>query len=546
MRLIHTSILACLLIGQMAFAAAAAEDQRESSQPQRPIEQREFRGLQTVDWIVIGVYGVSMIGLGWFYSRRQSSTEEYFLAGRRTKSFIAGISLFATLLSTISYLGTPGEIIKNGPIFFAGCLAAPLVYLVVGYVVIPILMRVPVTSAYELLESRVGLAVRLLGSLTFMATRLVWMALLLYLSAKALVVMLGWDLAAVPCVIAVLGVIAVIYTTLGGLRAVMVTDVVQFFILFSGALLTIGCITAKLGGIGAWWPTDWSSHWAPQPLFSLSPTVRVTLVGSMVYYFLFWVCASVSDQVTIQRYLSTCDAKTARRAFLTSIIADLLVMVLLMLTGLALLGFFQHYPAFLPEGRDPLGNADFLFPHYIANFLPVGIAGLVVSAMLAAAMSSLDSGLNSITTVFSVDVLGRFGDPTRSDRSRLRIARGLTFGLGALVVFLACFIGMIPGNIFEVAVKSMGLFFAPLAGIFIMALFVPWANGIGTIIGAACGFATALLVAYWDVITGGPTLSFQWITPCALIVHVAVGSLISALPMKRVSNRASEPKRSRH
>ncbi len=108
--------------------------------------------------------------------------------------------------------------------------------------------------------------------------------------------------------------------------------------------------------------------------------------------------------------------------------------------------------------------------------------------LIRTAMSSLDSGLNSIATVFSVDVLGRFGDPTRSDRSRLRIARGLTVGLGALVVLLACFIGMVPGNILEVVVKSAGLFFGPLAGLFIMALFVPWANGIGTIVGAVWFF----------------------------------------------------------
>lgn len=520
--------LACLFFVSFGLPTAAAQDVPESDRP-------DFRGLVALDWIVIGVYAALVIGLGWLYSRRQSSTEEYFLAGRRTSFLIAGISLFATLLSTISYLSAPGEVIGHGPIVYAGLIAMPVVYLVVGYLVIPTLMRVPVTSAYELLESRVGLGVRLVGSGVFMATRVVWMALLTFVSAKAFVTMLQWEPDAVPYVIVVLGTIAVIYTTLGGLRAVMVTDVVQFFVLVGGILLTVIFITVDLGSVRAWLPTAWAPQWDEQPLFSLSPTIRVTLLGSMISYTLFWVCASISDQVAIQRYLATRDARTARRALLTNLIADIVVSSLLVLTGFALLGFFQHHPQLLPEGRDLLGDVDFLFPHYIANFLPIGIAGLVVSAMLAAAMSSLDSGLNSIATVFSVDVLGRCGRSTRPDKKRLKIARVLTCGLGVAVVLLACCMGVVPGNIVEVLFKTVGLFFAPLAGLFFTALFVRFATAIGTIGGAVCGFITAALIAYWDVITGGSTLSFQWIIPAALVVQVTVGSLISVFSIKRTA-----------
>lgn len=528
LRLICRVTLPCLIIILVGPGTAAAQGVPENDGP-------EFRGLVTLDWIVIGLYATLVIGLGWFCSRRQSSTEEYFLAGRRTSFLIAGISLFATLLSTISYLSAPGEVIGHGPIVYAGFIAMPVVYLIVGYLVIPTLMREPVTSAYELLESRVGLGVRLVGSGVFMATRVVWMALLTFVSAEAFVTMLQWEPEAVPYVIGVLGTIAVIYTTLGGLRAVMVTDVVQFFVLVGGIVLTIVFITVDLGSVHAWFPTAWAPGWDEQPLFSLSPTVRVTLLGSMISYTTFWVCASISDQVAIQRYLATRDASTARRALLTNLIADILVSILLVLTGFALLGFFQHHSHLLPEGKDLLGDVDFLFPHYIANFLPIGVAGLVVSAMLAAAMSSLDSGLNSITTVFSVDVLGRCGRSTRSDRQRLKIARGLTFGLGVAVVLLACCMGMVPGNIVEVLFKTVGLFFAPLAGLFFTALFVRFATGIGTIVGAVCGFATAALIAYWDVITGGPAFSFQWIIPTALVVQVAAGSLISAFSTKRTA-----------
>ena len=325
----------------------------------------------------------------------------------------------------------------------------------------------------------------------------------------------------------VLGVVAVVYTMLGGLRAVMITDVVQFFILLGGLVLTVVSISVSLGGPGQWWPSHWAGHWDSQPLLSLSPTVRVTLFGSMLSYSLFWICSSISDQVTVQRYLTTRDVKTARRAFLTNLAADLVVAAFLMMTGFALLGFFTHNPQFLPKSGSLLDEADFLFPHYIANYLPVGVAGLVVSAMLAAAMSSLDSGLNSIATVFSVDFLGRLGSRARSDLDQLKIARRLILVLGLLVMLLACFIGHVPGNLLELVFKTVGLFFGPMAGLFVMALFFRWANGPGAIVGALCGFVIAFCIAFWDLISGGPTLSFQWIIPLALVVHLVVGSLVS-------------------
>ncbi len=492
-----------------------------------------MRGLQWPDWIVIVGYGLFMVGLGFYYSRRQTTTEDYFLAGRRSGSLVAGISLFATLLSTISYLSMPGELIQHGPIFMLGSAAVLLTYPIVGYVLIPAIMRVPVTSVYELLEQRLGHNVRLLGSAIFMATRIVWMALLMYLSSKTFVVMMDWKPHMVLTVIWVLGLIAIVYTMLGGLRAVMITDVVQTAILFAGLLLTIGFITNHLGGPGAWWPTTWAPHWDEQPLFSFSPTVRVTVFGSVLYTILFWSCASISDQVTVQRYLATRDVRTARRAFLVTSIVDVLASMALALTGFALMGFFHHHPELIPAGKSLSGNADYLFPYYIANFLPVGIAGLVVSAILAAAMSSLDSGLNSVSTVLLSDWLGAFGKRRQSEADRLRLARRLTLVIGLVVLMLACGMGYVPGNILEVLCKTVGLFFAPMAGIFFMALFVRGANGTGAAAGAAFGFITAVLIAYWDLLTGGPTLSFQWIVPSALVVHLLVGCLVSRISQHR-------------
>ena len=501
------------------------------------IERRQFRGLRWPDWLVIGLYGAFLLGVGVYYSRRQTNAEEYFLASRNMNPYIIGISMFATLLSTISYLGSPGEMIKHGPMYALGyILIMPITYLVTGYILIPAIMKFKITSAYEILEKRLGLQVRICGSVIFMMTRLVWMAMLIYIAAKLMVEMLNWSPAMIPWVVCVAGIVAIIYTAMGGLRAVVVTDLFQFIILVGGGVLTIVLITIRMGGFG-WVPTQWASHWDVQPFFSWNLTTRVTVFGSMIAGFFWWICTAGSDQVAIQRYLATGDTKSARRAFLVNAIADVSVMTLLWVVGFALLGFFISSPHLIPDGKSLIADADYLFPRYIANYIPVGLAGLVVAGMLAAAMSSLDSGINSIVTVVSKDFIGRF----RRNRSRdekdstidVRLAKYLVLVIGILVVLLSSQIRRVPGNILEVTNKTNGLFVGPLFGLFFMALFVRRANALGTIIGAIYGFMTAFTFAYWDVITGAVrSLSFQYIIPAAVIVHILVGLLLSWVPTK--------------
>jgi len=502
------------------------------------IERRQVRGLRWLDWAVIGLYGALMLGVGWYYSRKQTSTEEYFVASRNMKSSVVGISMFATLLSTISYLANPGEIIKHGPAIFTAMAAIPITFVVVGYLLIPYIMRVRITSAYEILERRLGVSVRLLGSTVFIMIRLVWMALLIFLSAKAMVAMLNWSPGAIPYVVIVAGLIAVAYTTMGGLRAVIITDLLQFFILMGGAILTLALISFKMGGVGAWFPTEWAPNWDVQPFFSLSPFVRVTVVGSVLNGLLWWVCTAGSDQVAIQRYLATRDARAARRAFLVNVIADCSVTLLLALVGFALLGFFRANPQCIPEGKDLIGDADFLFPHYIANYLPIGVAGFVVAAMFAAAMSSLDSGINSVVTVFTVDFLDRFRKKKLSETHHLKLAKYLVLVIGTMVVLLSSLVGKVPGNIQAMTAKTSNLFTAPLFGLFFLAFFVKFATPFGTIFGSAYSFLAAFLFGFWDVVTGRDPLSFQWIMPVAMLTSMTVGTGLSLIPIPKKNRRA--------
>jgi len=516
-------------------------------------------GLQTLDWVLIALYAISTIGLGLYFSRRQKSMQEYFTGGGNMNPILIGVSLFATLLSTISYLSVPGEAAGKGPVNLISMLGLPIVFFVVGYLMLPIYMKFRVTSAYELLEEKLGLGLRLLGASMFLALRLVWMTLLVYLASEAMTVMMGLDPKWIPVVAAVTGVVAVIYTSLGGLQAVVITDLLQTVLLFGGALLVVTMVTMDFDGFD-WFPTAWHANWDSQPLLpiedgAVSFKLRISGLGALLSATIWYIATLGGDQTTVQRFMATTDAKAARKALGTQLIVGATVSLTLCAVGFALLAYFEKHLDQLPDSIKLKHNADKLFPHYIAYHLPVGVSGLVVSAMFAAAMSSIDSGVNSVTAVVLKDFIGRFRKTEISESGQLRLARFLAFTIGGIVVLCSTLMRFIQGNITEMTGKTVNLLTVPIFGLFFFALFVknprPWAVWAGVI----AGTVTAVVIAFsgpltyllfdqfgikpevfgtefikiTDKVTGeirtscNDPISFQWISPMALAVNVAVG-----------------------
>ncbi len=592
-----TILAAALAVPLFAPLSLLAQDPGVSADP-----AAAPKGLQPLDWFLIALYMLSTIGMGIYYSRRQSSTREYFVGSGHMNPILIGVSLFATLLSTISYLSMPGEAAGKGPVAILGLLALPLVYVVVAYLLIPVYMRQRVTSAYELLEERLGLSIRLLGASMFLALRLVWMTLLVYLAAKAMTVMLGvdywslnfadfsitahqfgripgqitemrgvvsWDgnalrLASIPTVVLFTGIVSVIYTTLGGLRAVVITDLMQTVLLFGGAVLVVAMVTYDFGGFG-WFPTQWQPTWDTQPIISFNPKTRITVLGTVLSIFFWYVATAGGDQTSVQRFMATRDATAARRALATQLTVGTVVQLTLFLVGFALLGYFLAHRSDLPAGMHIKQDADDLFPRFISYHLPVGVSGLVVSAMFAAAMSSIDSGVNSITAVVLTDFVDRLGWKTKTERGHLREAKFLALAIGATVVVGSTFMKYIEGNITTVTGKTVNLLTTPIFALFFFALFVPRAKPLAVWIGAICGVGTAASIAFSgplvyllhtqfgldpavfgvqlitqvDAATGTSwnsaedPISFQWIGPAALLVNLGVGLALSwILPSK--------------
>jgi len=493
----------------------------------------ETQTMQALDWVVIGGYAAGMIAIGFYFSRRTKNSEDYMLGGRRMSSWMVGCSLFATLMSAISYLMWPGEMIKYGPMMFVGLISYPFVYFVVAWLLIPQIMKARISSAYELLEVRLGGSVRTLASIFFLSMRITWMSVIIYMtSEKVIVPVMKWPSEYVVWVSITLGIVTVIYTALGGLRAVVLTDTIQTFILFCGAIVAVLLISVKMGGISAWWPWEWAGTWA-EPKFGYDPNARVTFVGAFIAWFSWYVCTAGSDQMAIQRYLSTRDIKAARKAQRTALVADSLVSLLLGLVGLALLGYFRENLSFLPEGWTIFEQADKLFPHFIVICLPVGISGLVVAGLLAAAMSSLSSGLNSSCLVITDDFISRLLQRQLSEPQKVKLAKVISFAIGVVVLLLSTAVRHVRGNLLEVAYKTVNLLVAPLFVPFFMALFIRWANAFGTFVGMIVSVTVAVVIAFWQDFTGQEGISFLWIMPLSFGAGVTVSMLVSLLPVGR-------------
>lgn len=482
-----------------------------------------YTQLTVLDWVVLVTYAFLMLFIGWFYSRKNKTKDDYLLGGRQMNPTAVGISLFATLMSTLSYLTYPGEMIKHGPIIFTGLLAFPLIYYVAGWWLIPRIMATRVTSAYEILETKLGVSVRLLATLLFLSLRLMWMATIIYVTVDvALLSVVQFDRAYIPVIGAVITLITIVYTSMGGLRAVVITDVVQSMIFLGGAVLSIIVAAYHLGSFTAIFPAGWPAHWDTLR-FGFDPQERTTLGNAVLVLFVWYICTTGSDQMAVQRYLSTKDIRTARKSFRISLLSNMIAYFLLALVGLSMLAWFAQNDQYLLAGRTLTEQADTLFPRFILMALPSGISGLVIAGLLAAAMSSLSSGLNSVSSVIAEDLLKRFRRGQRPVADPLRQVKRLSYFTGIIVMGLSFFIGDVSGNLLDVLMKVVNLFVAPLFVLFFMALFVPFATERGTFAGGITAILVAVAIAFYNIFG----ITVLWIMPSSLVAGIVSAMIFS-------------------
>ena len=471
------------------------------------------------NWASIVIYLGAVMGIGFFFSRRNKNTDDFFRGGQRVPAWVAGLSIFATMLSSITFIALPARAFAADWTYIvinAGILVcAPLVV----FGIIPYFRRNNATSAYEYLEQRFNLPIRLFASTSFLLFQIGRMAIVMYLPALVLAAITPVSLEG--CIL-LMGVLSIIYSTMGGLEAVVWTDALQAIVLIGGALLCFGIMVAGLDGgisdLSAIAAADQKLQWAD---FDWSATSYMTTA--------FWVMVLgglgsalipyTSDQSVVQRYVSTRTEGKARSAVWLNTGMSVVATVLFFALGTALYAFYKTHP----ESLDPTFGPDSVFPLFISRELPIGIAGIVVAAVFAAAQSTISTSMNSASTVIVTDFFRRLGWQS-SEQGYLRLARLLTVILGSLGTLFALILAW--GGIesaWETFLSIIGFVMGPLCGIFLLGMFTKSANSRGAAAAAVAGVAVLVSVKYLTQTNG------LLYAPIGIATSFAVGLTVSQL-----------------
>lgn len=391
------------------------------------------------DIAVLLTYFAVILGMGLWFARRNTSTEEYFVGGRRFRGWVIGLSLVGTSISSITFLAYPADAFKTAWLRYLPNLMLPLAVLFAAYVFLPIFRRRRTTTAYEFLEERFGPSVRVYGALAFTVAQLARLAMILWLLALLMQKVTG-----LPPVTAIVlcGLFVGVYTIVGGIDAVIWTDVLQTVVLLVGGIACLwvvidllpgglGQILETAGAAGKFSFAEWGED-GPAPMRWDLSLAGKTGTMMLLIGLTNWLTEYSSNQNTVQRYCAAASTREARRGMFVCALASLPIWAFYMFLGTALWVFAQQFPA--AETAAMLAgevSAEQVMPWFIGNYLPPGLAGLLIAAALAAAMSSLDSSLNAVTAVGIVDVYRRHLVRGRDDRHYLLAARAI-----AVVVML--------------------------------------------------------------------------------------------------------------
>ena len=488
--------------------------------------------------MIVAAYLLAMAGVGLYFSRRQKSLDHFILANRSMGWLPVGLSLMAALNSGMDYLMQPSATIRYGFVLAVGVLSWLAVYPWVAKVAFPFYRRLNVYTAYEYLEARFDVRVRTLGATIFVVWRVGWMATAMYVPSLAINAASGGQVDLNTVTIAV-GIIVTLYTMLGGIQAVIWNDVIQFCIMFGGLFATVAIVLVSVpGGLPAildvagaagkldLWPPlvdpSASTLFEQVGSFFTKPITVVSLMASLIFG---RMATYTSDQVMVQRLQTTRSLKDARQAFIVNAVGDAVWMIGLCFIGLALFAYFET--RILP----PEFQTDKLVPYFMSLAFPVGAVGLVIAAIMAASISSIDSAINSCSSVAVVDFyqrlwLGRDAERSAqtvaSARHLVTVSRVATVFFGTVGTVLACNVSGI-GTLLEIANKLVNAFSGPLFGIFLLAMFSPRSRSGGVLVAGVLGAAVSYYVAYES------TIGFMWPSTFGLAASLAVGGALAVV-----------------
>ena len=480
------------------------------------IESSKFL-LSWLDWIVIIVYLVSMLGMGlYFYLReKRMSTADFFVGGRTIPFWAAGVSLYAANTSSISYIAIPAKAFETNWQYLTNNLVAVMGLMFVAVWIVPVLRRLDLMSVFQYLETRFHPLIRTLASALFMAVQIgSRMSVILFLPALAIATMTGID---VTWSILIMGVFTMIYTALGGMKAVVWTDIVQLIVKMGGIFFAIGFIVYMLdGGVGELLTVARAED--KMKLFDFSWDLTKATVWGFLFLVLFDVVLTFpKDQVLMQRVLSTKSDKDAGRSIWTLAAIMIPGGFMFYMVGTALFAYYKSHP----ERMNPLLTIDATFPLFIAAELPTGIRGLIIAGILAAAMATLSSIMNSVATLASVDFYEKWVK-NPNPKTSVRFAEAMTVVTGILGMGVALVLTRYDiHSLFDISIELAGLLGGGFAGAYTLGMFTRRANWQGVAIGVAVSIA--LTTTAWTMKLVHP----YFYLAISILVCIVVGYIAS-------------------
>ncbi|MEX1039108.1 MAG: hypothetical protein WDZ51_00655 [Pirellulaceae bacterium] len=477
--------------------------------------------MHLLDIVIIVVYLAAMVTVGILSRGRQVDEADYFTGGfaglRWLGVVIVGLSIGASFFSGISMLAYPSVAFSSGVAMALTLITLPLAGLVVLKVFLPRFFAAGVHEPYELIERKFDYPTRAVAAGMYVLLRVGWMGVLIYAPVMAIMAATGLSSSWLWPLVLAIGLSSTIYTTLGGIRGVLVTDAIQFLFMGVGIVGPIAYIM--------WFaPVDWSQatsflaekghlQWFD---FSFDVTKTFTFWSVMAGMFTANLAIYTADQMSLQRYLAAGDERSARSAFYLNIGGVVVVTALLIMLGLALSVWYGMVVDQIPPEK-----SDRVFPTFVAMYLPPGAPGLIFAAILAATMSSMTSGINSLAGCLTMDFVGRLR-PNYSHADRLRFARWASLGIGLSATMVA---GMVQhlGTIFDIAQAVIGVFLGPLLACMAISVSRLSVGPRGMIGGMLAGSAAGWCVAF------SPASSL-WVAPTAALVALAVATVSQGWP----------------
>lgn len=461
-----------------------------------PSDQKHFT---VVDYVIFAVLLAASMAIGLYYALsggRQRTTQEFLMADRSMGCLPVSLSLIASFQSAVAIVGVPAEIYTHGTQYwFIGC-AYILGLLIPAHVFIPVLYRLRISSAYQYLELRFSKTVRICGTLTFMFQMVIYMGVCVYTPAFALNAVTGFELWGT---VLATGLVCTLYTTLGGLKAVIWTDVFQTVVMFAGQLAVIVVGVLRTGGVSEVWRKVWEGNRIAGLDLNPDPTERHTFWTLGVGGIFLMLSLYGVNQAQVQRYLSARTEKEAVRSCYMVFPSLQLALALSCVMGLVM---FARYCG--EDHSDKLGSSsrDAMVIYFVMDMLQglPGLPGLFVACLFSAALSTISSAFNSLATVTMEDLI-KPHFPAMTEARATLLSKALAMSYGLLCLAMAYLTHLMGDSVLQVALKIFGMVGGPILGLFCLGMFFPWANSTGAVAGLGAGLTVSLWIGIGSIVT---------------------------------------------